>query len=177
VEALEDVSPEMFEIIDEEGMVIGLASRQACHSNPSLLHRVVHVLVANEAEELLLQKRSAHKDIQPDRWDSSVGGHLHPGEDWKRAAEREMREELGIEGENLVPLHIYPWRTTRESELVRTYLCRNNGPFHPNEKEITEIRFWTLEAIRRHLGDGTFTPNFEEEFTRYLQWKGWRIHA
>jgi isopentenyldiphosphate isomerase len=172
-----DVSPEIFEIIDEEGMVIGLASRQACHGNPSLLHRVVHVLVANEAEDLLLQKRSAHKDIQPGKWDTSVGGHLHPGEDWERAAEREMREELGIDGKHLVPLYTYPWRTSKESELVRTYLCRNNGPFHPNAEEISEIRFWRVESIRGHLGDGTFTPNLEEEFARYLEWKGWRIHA
>jgi len=69
-----------------------------CHGNPALVHRAVHVLVVNAAGELLLQKRSARKDIQPGKWDTSVGGHLEPGESYFAAALREMREELGLSG-------------------------------------------------------------------------------
>ena len=163
---------ETLEIVDEEGRVIGLASRQACHSDPFLLHRVVHVLVVNDLGFILLQKRSPGKDVQPDKWDTSVGGHLHPKESYEAAAEREMREELGIGKRPLLLLYDYHWRTAIESELVRTYLCHDGGPFSPNEGEISEARFWSIEAIQGHLGDGTFTPNFEEEFVRYLKWKG-----
>ena len=172
-----DPVSEMFEVIDEEGSVIGLAPRRECHGNPSLIHRVVHVLVANGEGDLLLQRRSHQKDIQPGKWDTSVGGHLHPGEDYERAGRREMAEELGILNGPLMVLYDYRWRSPIESEQVRTYLCQWDGPFHPDEEEILEARFWSPEEICHHLGDGTFTPNFEEEFARYLQWKGRMHHA
>jgi isopentenyldiphosphate isomerase len=170
-------SSETFEIIDEEGRVIGLASRQACHGNPFLLHRVVHILVVNEEGQILLQKRSPDKDIQPNKWDTSVGGHLQLGEDYDGAAERELREELGIEARSLLFLHEYLWRTAMESERVRAYHCQHDGPFHPDPREILELRFWPIEKIRQHLGEGIFTPNFEEEFARYLRWKGRKSYA
>ncbi len=87
---------EWFDIVDENDRVICQAPRSVCHGDPSLIHRVAHVLVFNRRGQLLLQKRSRSKDIQPGRWDTSVGGHLDPGEDYLEAAYREMREELGI---------------------------------------------------------------------------------
>jgi isopentenyl-diphosphate delta-isomerase type 1 len=170
-------SSESFEIVDEEGRVVGLASRKACHGNPALLHRVVHVLVVNEQGQILLQKRSPLKDIQPGKWDTSVGGHLQPEESYDAAAAREMEEELGIEERSLLLLHEYVWRTAVESERVRTYLCRGEGPFSHDPREIVEVRFWSMQEVRQHLGKGVFTPNFEEEFARYLDWKGRKSHA
>ena len=35
----------------------------------------------------------------------------------------------------------------------------------PSE-ELDGGRFWSLDEIRRHLGQGVFTPNFESEFAR-----------
>ena len=81
---------ELFEIVDDNDLVIGTAPRRECHGNPALVHRAAHVLVFNRAGQLLLQKRSASKDIQPGKWDTSVGGHLDPGENYLTAAVREM---------------------------------------------------------------------------------------
>ena len=53
---------ELFEIVDENDRVIGTAPRRECHGNPALVHRAAHVLVFNRAGELLLQKRSPHKE-------------------------------------------------------------------------------------------------------------------
>lgn len=90
---------EILEIVNEEGEVLGLAPRSEIHGNPSLWHRVVHVLVFNRKGELLLQKRSMDKDVAPGRWDTSVGGHVNPGESLVKAAARELMEELGVEAE------------------------------------------------------------------------------
>ena len=38
---------EILELVNEEGLVIGQALRSEVHGNPSLIHRVVHVLVVN----------------------------------------------------------------------------------------------------------------------------------
>ena len=87
---------EIFEIVDDFNNVIGIAPRSQCHGNPGLCHRTAHVVVLNELGDILLQKRSNDKDIQPGKWDSAVGGHLIVGETFEEAAVREMNEELGI---------------------------------------------------------------------------------
>ena len=158
---------EQLEIVDEAGRVIGRALRSECHGNPALIHRTVHVLVFNTKGELFLQKRAEDKDIQPGKWDTSVGGHLDIGEGYEEAAVREMLEELGIDNVPLTPLYAYPMRNEIESENVRTYRCTYDGPITPDPTEISEARFWTMEEIERVLGSGRFTPNFEEEFGRY----------
>lgn len=158
---------EYFEIVDEQDRVIGKAPRSQCHGDPSLVHRVAHVLVLNKKGHLLLQKRSPHKDIQPDKWDTSVGGHLNVGEDYETAAYREMKEELGIDGPDLEFLYAYPLRNTIESENVQTYLCHYDGEISYNPDEITQVRSWARDEIEKNLGSGIFTPNFEEEYQYY----------
>ena len=158
---------DLLEIVDERDRVVGVAPRRLCHGDPSLVHRVAHVLVVNSRGEILLQKRSPHKDIQPGKWDTSVGGHLDPGEGYEEAARRELREELGIADAELTFLYAYPLRNAVESENVRTYLCRHDGPVHPDPAEITEARFWSRAEIMAEVGTGVFTPNFEEEFARF----------
>lgn len=158
---------EYFEIVNEQGAIIGRAPRAACHSDPSLIHRTAHVLVFNSKGDLFLQKRSMRKDIQPGKWDTSVGGHLAVGETYEEAARREMAEELGIRDVAFTYLYDYPMRNEIESENVRTYRCVYDRPVQLDPEEIDEGRFWSLEEIERNLGSGAFTPNFEEEFARY----------
>jgi isopentenyldiphosphate isomerase len=160
---------EYFDVVDDQGQVIGRALRSECHGNPVLVHRVAHVLVFNSRGELYLQKRAATKDIQPGKWDTSVGGHLDTGETYEQAAVREMREELGIVGIPLEHLYDYPLRNAIESENVRTYRAEYNGTIICDPHEIETGRFWTMDEIRKALGTGVFTPNFEEEFGRYQQ--------
>ena len=158
---------EFFEIVDEQDRVIGRAPRSECHGDPSLIHRVAHVLVVDKQNRLLLQKRSPHKDIQPGKWDTSVGGHLNVGEDYEAAAYREMKEELGIDGVYLTFLYAYPLRNEIESENVRTYICLYDGRIDFDAEEITEVRSWSMDEIDQNLGNGLFTPNFEEEYIYY----------
>ncbi|MHB8881771.1 MAG: NUDIX hydrolase [Thermodesulfovibrionales bacterium] len=160
---------EMLEIVDKEGNVLGRAARSVLHADPSLIHRVVHVLVFNDSGELLLQRRSMNKDVAPGKWDTSVGGHISPGEDPPAAARREMREELGIEGpDDLAFLHTYLFTNHRESELVSTFRCTCNGGFSINRDEIDEVRYWTMDEIREGLGRSLFSRHFEQEIRTYL---------
>ncbi len=161
---------EIFDIVDEDDRVIGRAPRADCHGNPALIHRVSHVLVFNHRNQLLLQKRSRHKDIQPGRWDTSVGGHLEPGESYLDAAYREMREELGIDGVPLTFLYHSKIRNEIESENVATYFARHDGVFQFPPEEIEEIRYWDAGEIEMALGSGIFTPNFEEEWGLWCRW-------
>jgi isopentenyldiphosphate isomerase len=158
---------ELFEVVDEQGQVLRLAPRSECHGNPALMHRVAHVLVFDREGRLFLQKRSRHKDIQPGKWDTSVGGHLCPGEKEKTAAIREMKEELGIANAPLTLLYHYIMRSNVETELVATFMTVWDGPMALNPDEIAAGRFWTEPEIEAALGKNIFTPNFEDEFQRW----------
>jgi isopentenyl-diphosphate delta-isomerase type 1 len=163
---------EFLEIVDNEGRTTGYARRSEVHGNPSLLHKVVHVLVFNDEGRLLLQKRSQNKDVAPGKWDTSVGGHISPSEDLIAAAKREMEEELGIVPEDIKPVYSYIHSNHYESELVFTHSCTHNGPFSFNKEEIDEILFWKIEDIKKAIGSGILSDNFESEITKYLSHHG-----
>ena len=161
---------EYLDILDGSGNVIGRALRSECHSDPGLIHRAVHVWVFNSSNLLFLQKRSLGKVIQPGKWDTSVGGHLDPGETYEQAAGREAAEELGIENVQLTFLYDYEYRNEMESENIRSFRTVYDGPMRLEPTEISEGRFFSHQEIESALGSGRLTPQFEEEFRRYLVW-------
>ena len=156
---------ELFDLVDADNRVIGTVARAQAHGDPSLRHRAVHVMVYDRRGALLLQKRAAAKDIQPGKWDTSVGGHLAVGESYPAAAVRETREELGltIGADDLEPLHEYVGSSEVETEHVRSFRVRSEGPFTAPPEEIEELRFWTPEELRAALGSGLLTPVLEHE--------------
>ena len=154
---------EILDLVDEQGRVVGRATRGECHGNPDLLHRAVHLFVFDRRGCIYLQKRSRTKRSQPGRWDTSVGGHVDLGEDPEQAVHREAAEELGLHPEQPELLHRYLWRSPVERELISTYRCTHEGPFDLARDEIDEGRFFTPEELRRLVGSGQLTPNLEHE--------------
>lgn len=163
---MKDNLQEIFPVVDEEGSVIGKATRGECHNGSRLLHPVVHLHVFNSSGDIYLQKRPEWKDIQPGKWDTAVGGHIDYGETPVEALRREVREELGIT--DFVPTFVgkYVFDSQRERELVYVNSTVYDGPVCPSAEELDGGRFWSMEEIRQSIGQGVLTPNFEKEFQR-----------
>lgn len=160
---------EIFPVIDNDGFVIAKASRAYCHSGSHLLHPVVHLHLINRKEEIYLQKRSANKEIQPGKWDSSVGGHVVFGELIIEALHREAFEELGLETFNPSYLGSYVWETDRDSEFVNMFALVGDVTPKPDPEEIEEGRWWTIREIENNLDKDVFTPSFATEFLKIKQ--------
>ena len=160
-----DNNQEMFPLVDEQGNITGAATRGECHSGSKLLHPVIHLHVFNGQGELFLQKRPAWKDIQPDKWDTSVGGHIDLGESVEIALRRESREELGITDFTPEFLGSYVFESEREKELVFVHKTVYDGEIQPSD-ELDGGRFWSIEEIKKSLGKEIFTPNFEGELQK-----------
>lgn len=154
---------EIFPLVDEKGNVIGQAPRSVCHNGSKLLHPVVHLHIFNPQGEIYLQKRSPLKDIQPDKWDTSVAGHIDLGETIEEAVFREAKEELDIENFKLNYITHYIIETNRERELSYCFYTIYSGHFNPNKDEISDARFWKIEEILNLLTKGVFTTNFESD--------------
>ena len=164
------MNDEIFEIVDESNNVIGTAKRSECHGNPALIHRTVHVIVFHPDGRMLLQKRSMNKDIQPGKWDTAVGGHLMPGEDFEIAGRREMQEELGVPG-NLILKYLFDSkiRNKIESENTRVYSTVYEGPFDFPRDEIDDVKFWTVFELRNGLSEDYFTENLKVELGKLFE--------
>ena len=160
-----NIYEEIFPIVDEQGNVIGEAPRSVCHNGKSkLLHPVVHLHLFNSSGRLFLQKRAFHKDTYPGKWDTSVGGHVSPGETIIMAVRREAEEELGLK--YFVPdfFEKYIWSSPLERELVNSFLTFTDELPLINSDEIVEGKYWSLNEIKNNIGKNIFTPNFEYEF-------------
>lgn len=160
-----DNMEEQFPLVDDRGNIIGAASRRQCHDGSKLLHPVVHLHVFNSRGELYLQKRPEWKDIQPGKWDTSVGGHIDLGENVDMALRREAREELGITQFEYTLLDSYVFESAVERELVYAHRTVYDGTIVPSD-ELNGGRFWSIDEIKLQLGKELFTPNFEQEFRR-----------
>lgn len=161
-----DNQSELFPIVDEEGNVTGSIYRAQAHDGTKILHPVVHLHLFNSNGELYLQKRPEWKDIQPGKWDTATGGHVDFGEKVEDALYREVREELGVSGFTPEYLCKYVFEGARERELVYVYQTVYDGIVMPNEEELAGGRFFTRKEITSLMGEGVFTPNFEDEYMR-----------
>ena len=161
---------EYLPILNEEGEVIGKASRKECHSGTMLLHPVVHLHIFLKDKFIYLQKRSLKKDIQPGKWDTAVGGHVDYGESIEAAIVREASEELGIFNVYPKKLMSYIFQSEIEKELVNVYCIKVNDDFIAdyNIEEIDDARFWHFDEIESVIGKGILTPNFEQEYKKII---------
>lgn len=150
----------MFDVVDENDLVIGQAPRSEVHAR-KLLHRAVHIFVFNSRGEMLIHLRSATKDESPNTWTSSASGHLSAGEDYDETAHRELQEEVGLAGE-LEFLQKFP--ASAETSWEHTALYRLFSDDEPtfDPVEIATGEYLSLDEIDRRIAAAreSFSPAF-----------------
>lgn len=155
---------EFFPVVEPNGLVVGRAVREYCHSGAKPLHPVVHLHVIDRFSRIYLQKRPLSKKIQPGRWDTAVGGHVSYGEHLLEALYRESYEELRFSMFNPIHLMTYEFESEVEKELINVYAAVGSFELNPDPDELDGGKWWDLSDIDANIGKGVFTPNFESEF-------------
>jgi isopentenyldiphosphate isomerase len=87
---------EMLDLVDDNDVVIGKASRVEIYAKHLSNFRGVSGFIKNSRGELWIPLRIASKAIFPSCLDMSVAGHVESGETYAEAFKREAKEELNI---------------------------------------------------------------------------------
>lgn len=131
-------------------------------------HLVVHVVIINRNNQMLIQKRAHDKIGNPDMWDISVGGSVTAGETSQLGAMRETEEELGlnIDLHNQLP-HL---SITFERGYDDIYIVNREADIEslnvPNE-EVADVKWATLDEIFTMIDAGVFI-NYRQSLIQLL---------
>lgn len=86
---------EILDLVNKKDEIIGEIKKSIANQNPRLIHREIAVMITNTEKQILMQQRSFDKKVYPGAWDI-VCGHVGKGEDPRKAAKRELEEEVGL---------------------------------------------------------------------------------
>lgn len=161
------MAEEYVDIINENDEVIG-KEKGSIATEKNLMRRVVHILLFNSKNELLLQKRAKNMKLYPSMYTSSASGGVMSGESYEQAAARELKEELGISA-NLSFFSKIPQKTSTRNVLCTIFVGRFDGNFTIDKKEVELVKFFSIDSIKQMLKvtPAQFTPNFISVFEEY----------
>lgn len=137
------------------------------------LHRVIHVMVEDEAGNVLLQFRGPKVGTNPNTWDFAAAGYVDPDESYEQAAKRELTEELGIER-----IELDDEGVIREQEIINgnavnrfagifKVIIPPDTVFKLQEDEVAKVKWFTPAEIKELIKSNSndVTPYFR----RWLQ--------
>ena len=162
------MAEDIFDVVDEDNNVVSTAPRSVVHSL-GLRHRAVHVVIYSKSEKgrkILLQKRSASKDLYPNLYTTSCSGHVDSGESYEVAVVREMKEETGLSVNvselNALGITTACKETGYEFTKVYEFYCNEQTQFDYSKDEVADFE-WVEEDVFLKLIDShseLFTPSF-----------------
>ncbi|WP_112238943.1 NUDIX hydrolase [Kribbella monticola] len=126
---------ELVALLDSDGRVCGSAPRSVMRRD-NLRHAATGVLVRNSAGDIYVHRRTATKDVYPSYYDFMAGGVVAFGEDPYDAVVRELAEELGISGVELVKLPEGDYADDATSYHAYLYSCVWDGPVVHQPEEV-----------------------------------------
>lgn len=147
---------EFLEVYSTEGTKTGQKKSKSEIHRKGLFHSTVHVWIFTEEGNILIQKRSKKKELNPGVWDVSVAGHIKFNENIKKAAKRETLEEIGININTKDLLKIGVYRsinihpTAIDKEFFHTYILKidkNSINLDYKNNEVDDLKFISIEEM------------------------------
>ena len=147
---------EFLEVYSPEGTKTGQKKSKSEIHRKGLFHSTVHVWIFTDDGNILIQKRSKKKELNPGVWDVSVAGHIKFNENIKKAAKRETLEETGININTKDLLKIGVYRsinihpTAIDKEFFHTYILKidkNSINLDFKNNEVDDLKFISIEEM------------------------------
>jgi isopentenyl-diphosphate delta-isomerase len=141
-------------LCDDAGRPIGTADKSAAHDGSGQLHLAFSVFVFRpDGRSMLIQRRSDLKRLWPMVWANSCCSHPRQGEPIMEAAQRRLREELGMSceltrGPEFVYRAIDPNGAGVEYEYDVTILGFSPADPRPDPAEVAEWRWIDVDTLQ-----------------------------
>ena len=173
---------EYVDILDDKGNKTGQTKSFDEVHQAGLIHRTVHVWILNSKNELLIQKRERNRKAYPLYWDISASGHISAGQTSLEAAQRETKEELGLdvsesEFEYLFTLEehiVLNDGTYINNEFQDVYLVKkdiDNSRIKLTDGEVEEVKFLTVGEFKKWVdGKGEPMVPHEKEYRQLMNY-------
>lgn len=158
------MSAELLDVVNEQDEIIGQATRDECHSNPQLIHRVAHCWIFNSQGQLLWQQRSLSKKESPGKWDMSCGGHIPAGERVEFGLKRELEEELDVSNAEPIFVEKYIRGNEQQTEMIYLYYVIIDKPasaFIIQKEEVEQVQWFDYEeALKLYIDKKVESTDF-----------------
>lgn len=143
---------ELIDIVDEKGNFTGQVMDKEEAHDKNLLHNEIAVFIINDKQQVLLQKRSANKRFDPNKW-GLCAGHVDTKESLENAALREIKEEVGLKLK-ASDLHNFGKREIKicdvNSHITYFFYVKSNkeeSEFVIQEEELSEVKWFYIDEI------------------------------
>lgn len=153
-----DPSSELVEVVDRDGNVIDVVTRAEVRAN-NLRHRCTYVTLVTSTGELVVHQRASWKDVYPSFWDLAFGGIAGVAESWGDAARRELTEEAGITGVDLIDLGLLHYDADDGRIVGRAYLAVHDGDVHFDDGEVVAVDRVPVDRIGAWLDGRDVCPD------------------
>lgn len=157
---------EVVTIVNEKNQPTGTAPRRKMRAG-RLIHRATYILVFDSRGRLLIQRRTADKDIYPGYYDAAAGGVVLAGESYEACAAREAEEELGLRSAPLKSHLDFFFEDGSGRVWGRVFSCVHDGPFILQAEEIEAAEFRELDDVLQEKVK-PLTPDSMAALRRYL---------
>lgn len=157
------MSKEYFDLLDENGNKTGKTKLRTEVHRDGDWHKAVHIWIINNKGDVLLQRRCATKDSDPNMLDISSAGHLSAGDDSLTGAIRELKEELNLDvnKEELQFIKTLKCSSKSTSKYINNefddlYILRTDKTINDmkfQEDEISEIFFVTYKKFKEMVNN------------------------
>jgi len=149
------MADELLDLVNEKDEIIGEVWKSEANTNPKVIHREIAIVIYDDAGDVLFQKRSLLKKVNPGIWAETVAGHVGKGENPLIAAHRELSEELGFD----TNLYFFEKKLARmPTETHFTYWYTGKFPKGTNivvqKEEVEETRFMSPEELKSLVDSG-----------------------
>lgn len=157
----------MLDRVDSRDHVVGRVQRGRIFDEKANF-RVVHIIVRNRHDQILLQKIAPGLRHEGE-WGSSAAGYVKAGETYRQAAARKLKAELGL----IADLKSHN-RTSMLDEGCRKFIgvftARYDGVLRLVPEHVAGIEFLSLDEISEAVTGGarSFTATFLNVM-RYLE--------
>jgi len=152
---------EIWDLYDKDRKPLGRTHVRGQEMDAGTFHLVVHVCLFNDKDQLLIQKRQPFKKGWSGMWDISVGGSAVSGDDSRQAAEREAKEELGIDLDlsDEMPRFTINFDNGFDDYWMTEYLGSIED-LTLQASEVEDARWVNKEELMALVDQGVFVPYF-----------------